>query len=418
MMIATAADSSISGEGLRVLYVLNSAGGGATQGIYEYVRSGYLQGIVPFAVIPRTRTVPDRLSQVFESVESVPMPWWSLDDGGQLRHVAKRAGQFKRGETQAASVREIIRLCFEWKIDIIHTGTAVTLTGAIAAAELSLPHVWHIKERIGSKNRVQFPLSDAKLIDKFNRLSSRIIAMSDYIAEPFHEFGCENIDIVADGVDRSIFHPNGTRDLRRSLGLDDDVVLCGMVASLASDWKRHEIFIQSMSDVCRRGANAHVLLIGAMPRNNRWPNDLTAKYYQRVRSMAEELIPADRLHICGFVDDAADLMRSLDVLVHTCDEEPFGRIAIESMACGVAVVGPVTGGIAETVAHEETGLLVQPEDTAAYADAIERLVDDSDLRATLGMQGVERVRERFTIQHYSDRMNAIYRSIAPALATS
>ena len=415
-MIATARHPNLhlapALDGLRVLYVLNSAAGGATQGIYEHVRSGQTGGIVPFAVIPPSKTIPDRLAKVFAGVRSVPLPWWDRDvDAGILREAAVTCGRLRRGETLAASRLRLRQLCREWSIDAIHSGTAVTLTGALVARELDIPHIWHVKECIGQTGRVQFPLKDEPLVRLFEELSHRVVVMSNFIGRPFHEHGCTNIDVIPDGVDFKIFQPNGSRRMREALNVREGVILAGMVASLSSNWKRHDVFIDVAAELSRRRRDIHFLLVGPQPSSKRWPHDRPSKYYRRVRSTAESRIPADRLHFQDFTDDAADLMRSLDVLVHTCDVEPFGRIAIESMACGVPVVGPSTGGIAETVVSGSTGRLVDPHSPGEYADAIEQIASDKRYRRELSENALLHVRDHFSIERYAARIGAVYRSV-------
>ncbi|MDA1014576.1 MAG: glycosyltransferase family 4 protein [Planctomycetota bacterium] len=398
-------------DGLRVLYVLNSAGGGATQGIYEHVRSGHTNGIVPFAVIPPSRANHDRLTHVFAGVRSLPLPWWDRDiDAGFLRKAAVTYGRLRRKETLSVSRRKLRELCREWGIDAIHSGTAVTLSGALVAHELGIPHIWHVKECIGRTGRVQFPLTDGPLVSLFEGLSHRVVVMSKFIGRPFFQHGCNNVEVIPDGVDGEIFQPTGSRHMRDALQIGDGVTLAGMVASLTSNWKRHDVFIEVAAEVCRRRRDVHFLLVGPQPKGKRWPHDRPSHYYARIRALAESRIPADRLHFQDFTDDAADLMRSLDVLVHTCDVEPFGRIAIESMACGIPVVGPSTGGIAETVVSGSTGLLVDPHSPAEYASAIERIADDDTYRRQLADQAVRHVRDHFTIEQYASRIEAVYRS--------
>jgi glycosyltransferase involved in cell wall biosynthesis len=66
------------------------------------------------------------------------------------------------------------------------------------------------------------------------------------------------------------------------------------------------------------------------------------------------------------------------------------------MAHARPVVATAVGGLAEAVADGETGLLVPACDIAALRAALERLLDDADLRARLGVAGRERARERFS----------------------
>jgi starch synthase len=104
------------------------------------------------------------------------------------------------------------------------------------------------------------------------------------------------------------------------------------------------------------------------------------------------------------------LYHAVDISVVPSVYEPFGYAAVESMAAGVPTVASNTGGLAEIIEHEQTGLLVPvyregPRlvvDVAALADAQSRLIDDRALARRLGAQGRSHV-----LQHFSrDRMVA------------
>jgi glycosyltransferase involved in cell wall biosynthesis len=73
-------------------------------------------------------------------------------------------------------------------------------------------------------------------------------------------------------------------------------------------------------------------------------------------------------------------------------------VIMEAMATGLPVVSTNIGGIPEMVIENETGFLVQPGETAAIADAIERVVNDCSLAANLGHSAYERARTLFSIE--------------------
>ena len=70
--------------------------------------------------------------------------------------------------------------------------------------------------------------------------------------------------------------------------------------------------------------------------------------------------------------------------------EPFGIAAVEAMAAGKPVVASRAGGLADIVADGVTGLLVEPGDAVALADALARLIADPGLREKMGRAGRER----------------------------
>lgn len=400
---------------IRVLYVLNAVGGGASLGIYEMVRSQAREAVLPFAVMPPASA--EQLARVrpwFEATRAMPMPWWNRNvEAGWMRRAAYSLGRWRHGITARRNQRDIEAVIKAWGIDLVHTGTAVTLGGALAARACRVPHIWHIKEEIGQQGRVRFPYPDAELVDFIGELSERIVVMSEFIGQVFRTHqGIDNLAVVPDGVDLTPYRTGTSRTLRRHLGLRPGQHLVGMVASLTSPWKRHDVYIKMAGVLTRRMPDVQFILIGPRPApGQRWPYDLPRRRYEALEALTREHLPEGRLRLLDFVPDPPDIMRSLDVLVHTCDVEPFGRIAIEAMAAKTPVVGPQTGGIAETVVHGETGILVRPNDPAAFAEATERLLGDEALRTRLGQAGHQRVLDHYTIEKHVQRMHGLYQDV-------
>ncbi|MGD2044597.1 MAG: glycosyltransferase [Gemmatimonadota bacterium] len=122
----------------------------------------------------------------------------------------------------------------------------------------------------------------------------------------------------------------------------------------------------------------------------------------------------------GFVDDATlrDRYRSADAFVLPAvvdekgDTEGLGVVLIEALAHGKPAIASRTGGIVDVVKDDETGLLVEPGDTAALAEAIVRLAECPELRARLGSQGRALVRDEFSWRTVVPRLEALYRDVA------
>lgn len=90
--------------------------------------------------------------------------------------------------------------------------------------------------------------------------------------------------------------------------------------------------------------------------------------------------------------------------------EPFGRVAAEAGAMGKAVIASKTGGLAELVQHEVTGLLVPPGDVRALATAMNRLLSDPAFASALGAAGRKRA-ESFALGPFVTRLDAIGASV-------
>lgn len=77
------------------------------------------------------------------------------------------------------------------------------------------------------------------------------------------------------------------------------------------------------------------------------------------------------------------------------DRDGLPNVVLEAMVQGLPVVSTAQQGIAEAVEHDRTGLLVEPEDPTALADALERVLMHPELARDLGARAQASVRERF-----------------------
>ncbi len=94
------------------------------------------------------------------------------------------------------------------------------------------------------------------------------------------------------------------------------------------------------------------------------------------------------------VDELARLYNVARATVYAPVLEPFGLVPLESMACGTPVVAVAEGGVRESVAHGETGLLTERR-PRQFAETLRLLLEDSALAARLGAQAREQALERW-----------------------
>jgi glycosyltransferase involved in cell wall biosynthesis len=87
-------------------------------------------------------------------------------------------------------------------------------------------------------------------------------------------------------------------------------------------------------------------------------------------------------------------------------EEPFALTMLEVMACGVPIVGTVTGGSAEILDHEVTGLVYEAGEPESLAAQLKRMLDEPALRRTVARNALQRVRTDFSIERTVDRVEA------------
>jgi len=106
------------------------------------------------------------------------------------------------------------------------------------------------------------------------------------------------------------------------------------------------------------------------------------------------------------------VINALDVVVHTSVRpEAFGRVILEGMLLGKAVVATAAGGVPELIQDGTTGFLTPPGDAARLADALIPLLRDAQLRQRIGTQARSWARERFNVQRHVTELGEIYEDL-------
>jgi rhamnosyl/mannosyltransferase len=130
---------------------------------------------------------------------------------------------------------------------------------------------------------------------------------------------------------------------------------------------------------------------------------------------------SERIAFAGQVDNEtlAALYTACDVFVlpSVTRAEAFGMVQLEAMACGKPVISTnLQSGVPWVNRHGETGLVVEPGDATGLRDAIVRLLEDADLRRTLGRAASARVLSEFTVSQMVARTVSLYREVAAGRA--
>jgi glycosyltransferase involved in cell wall biosynthesis len=213
------------------------------------------------------------------------------------------------------------------------------------------------------------------------------------------------VAVVHNGVDVDSFTPEGPAlDLAALSGLPPPpagAMRVGLVATFAH-WKGHQVFLQAAAAVA--GRHRFYVIGGPIyaTGGSQWS-------LEELRARASELELADRVGFTGFVEDVAAAMRGLDVVVHaSTEQEPFGLVILQAMACACPVIVTAVGGAGELIEPGENALAVPAGESAALARAIERLAAEPALRARLAEAGRANAASRFSLARLSAEALAFY----------
>lgn len=319
---------------------------------------------------------------------------------------APALGREIRGLRDLASLRWLVRLIRETRPLIVHTHTAKAgALGRLAAWWCGVPivvHTYHGHVFKGYFSPLRTRLFVA--IERWlARRTDRLIAVSPTVRREVLERGIgrpERFDVVPLGFDLAPFLSGDALRgrLRAELGLAAATPLIGIVARLVPI-KAHEQFFDVAARVAARLPEAHFVVVGDGERR------------AMLQTLAADLGLASRTHFLGWRGDLDVIYADLDVVALTSKNEGSPVTLIEAMAAARPLVATRVGGVADLVAHDETGIIVEPGDPGAMATAMVDLLGDPARGARLGAAARTAVRDAYSADRLVADTDRLYRRL-------
>ncbi|MFI5053309.1 MAG: glycosyltransferase [Acidimicrobiia bacterium] len=235
-------------------------------------------------------------------------------------------------------------------------------------------------------NRLTYPLDDA------------VFAVSADVRASVSPRCRDQVEVLVHGVDvpRVRAHLDERLAARAELGIGDGEVLAVTVANLR-EGKNYPGLLRAARLVVDRDLPVQFVTAGQ--------GQLEAE----IRTMLRASGLGDRFRMLGYRDDATRLIAAADLFVLASHHEGLPVTVMEALTLGVPVIAPAVGGLPEVVITGVNGILVEPESSAALADAIVEASDPAR-RAELS-EGARRTGERFSSANAVARIEAEYRTL-------
>jgi len=204
----------------------------------------------------------------------------------------------------------------------------------------------------------------------------------------------ENIRVIYNGIaDKACSEGRSRENIRTELGIAPDVII-GLITG-AIHWKGHDVLAQVVAKLRMEFPNVIVLAAGTGPRE------------AELREQISRLAIGDHFRMLGFRKDIPDLLAAADLFILPSQSEAFPVSILEAMRAGLPIVASNIGGIPEQVEDGISGLLVNPGSVDELADALGRLIANSELRRRMGENGRMKARE-FTLERMVDGYISLY----------
>ncbi|HEX6373494.1 MAG TPA: glycosyltransferase family 4 protein [Longimicrobium sp.] len=378
---------------------------GANRSLFELVTN------LPPRVHPLVVLTGD--GPVAQAYRAAGVPCRVVEAPGELGRHGRRMDGLAPGRMLRAAFAlapytlRLLRVLREHRADLVHANDPRGTLQILPAARLArIPIVAHLRGEFSHSRSLRMV---------FERAARRIITVSEGARATLTPRGRARAVTVYNGI--RPLQPGTTPvpwlDEARARGAA--VVCC--FASIVP-FKGHHHLLEAVARLNARGWAGRVVVVCV--------GDWVAGYefyHDWLRRRCAEL-GVDNLVFTGWQDDPFAFYRYADLcvlpsvsaetlevdgrVVRVVGNEGFPRTHLEAMQFGVPVVGTRVAGVPEQVADGETGVLVEPGDPAALADAMEALLGDPDRRRAMGRAGRERVARLFSTAAYVGGVVAEY----------
>jgi len=187
--------------------------------------------------------------------------------------------------------------------------------------------------------------------------------------------------------------------MRRYYKLDEKDLLVLYVGQLTYDKGIH-ILIKALEQLLVKNTSVKLIILGKGP---------LASHLEKIKGRFD-----NQLRYFGFLpyNKVLQFYQMADiVVVPSVWPEALGRVNLEAMALSKPVIATRVGGIPEIITHEKNGLLIEPGSPIEIENAINRLIENPDLRSRIGLEGRKTVEKRYNEATVCDQILSIYKKL-------
>lgn len=275
---------------------------------------------------------------------------------------------------------------------LIIANSAINAFPLVIAQKRKIPVWWYIHETVPSKPET------LPLLALIHGHGDRILVPSAIIAQSLASAEQRQIDLLPYGVVilDHLFVRERRKVVRQTLSWTDSDAVIGWFGSIYAGKGLIELI-----RACRSlKSQEKIVLLAA---GNIGDDD-----YFRMCQEEAKWMEAVEYHYLGALPDISDLLLAVDmVVVPSLVEEAFPNVALEAMALSICIVAYKSGGLKEIVIDGKTGMLIDKGDTASLGAAIQKLIDEPDIRAAMGQQGRQRAVELYHYDNFKRLVNAM-----------
>lgn len=314
----------------------------------------------------------------------------------------------------AVALWKLYRFMRQEKFDIVHTHLAKAgILGRIAARMAGVPIVVHGLHgmvfndyQTWAVNRAYWAMQ--RLVDP---LTDHYVTVSTVVTDMAVDAGIgsrRNHTTIYSGMELDWFIAPGleAEQAREKWGIPAAAKVVGTIARMVPV-KGYDILFDAIPAILRDHPDTYFLLVGDGPLK------------EELLARAKRMGFAERVVFCGLVprEEIPSALAAMDLMAHPARYEGLPRVLVQALAMGKPCVAFDADGTREVVVTGETGYLIEPGDSDAFAAAVNELLSDPERRQSLGKAGRKRVDPAFRVETMVSETDRVYQELLQQRST-
>ncbi|MGE7091861.1 N-acetyl-alpha-D-glucosaminyl L-malate synthase BshA [Lysinibacillus sp. NPDC048646] len=287
-------------------------------------------------------------------------------------------------------------------LDVLHVHYAIPhAVCAVLAREMSGQNIGIVTTLHGTDISVLGQDSTLSQAIKYGIDKSDVVtAVSEALKEQTYNLidTVKPIETIYNFVDEREYRPLDSGNLKEQFGIQADEKVIIHVSNFRKIKNLPHIMDAFMK--IRANMKAKLLLVGDGPEKHRIMDQVKESPYVK-----------DVLFL-GKQENLAELYSISDLKLLLSQQESFGLVLLEAMACGVPCIGSAVGGIPEVIDHGVDGYLVELGDTDAVAEYAVNLLNDEDKLQSFREAAMRAVNEKFHSSKIVEQYEKLYEKVA------
>jgi len=217
-------------------------------------------------------------------------------------------------------------------------------------------------------------------------------AIKDYYVNKFH-VQSEKITVIPNGIDVSLYKDiKRNNELRRKLSINDNdfVIIC--VANFHI-YKGHKYLLEAFEILYNSKKNIHLLLVGE------------GKEKDNLVEQIKDYESKKHIHFLSRRNDVPELLKISNLFILATLFEGMSNAIMEAMASGIAIIATDIPENRQLIKNNETGLLVSSRNSQAISRAIEKIIENGNLKESLCKKAQEKISSDYDLKIVAEKFS-------------